>query len=400
MKGRIYGGRVLVSLIPGDGIGRELTGAVQRIFTAANVPVDWEVIDRSPSDSECKGDASQDDCKRLLDRMCESVRRNQVALKGPFHTALPQHIQSMRKKGDQSNPAAIADVTSLNVAFRQNLDLFANVVHIKALPGVPSPRIPAGSSVDIALIRENLQGEYSGLEHEPIPGELVESIKVVTRRETDRILRYAFDYVLRNRSVPREDGQTRRLTCVHKANIQKLSDGLFLGRFRELAATEYAQALAEANIRCDDVIVDAASMNLVRNPGAFDTVVTSNLYGAVLGNIGAGLVGGPGLVPGFNMGSEYASFEVGTRHVGLDIAGKNSANPISMLLASCLMLKHIGLGEHAARINSAMQEALQDAAQLECGDPKHSSCRYGTHDIVGGQLSTTQFIERLISLLK
>ena len=315
--GTMYGGRHLVTLIPGDGIGRELVNSVKTVFSALNVPVDFEQVDLTGMVASTE--SSQ------LPAALDSLKRNRVGLKGILYTG--PHAESPR---------------SLNVALRQQLDLFASVVHCKNFSGQPS-RYPF---IDVAIIRENLEGEYAGLEHSALPG-VIESLKICTRRNTERTVRFAFDWAVRN--------GRKKVTCIHKANIMKLSDGLFLKVFREIA--EHYRI--SHNIIANDMIVDNAAMQMVSNPSQFDLIVTSNLYGNIMANIAAGLIGSPGLVPGYNIGHEVAVFEPGARHVARDIEGLNSANPVSMLLSAAFMLQHLGLHSHAAIIREAVNRVIE-----------------------------------------
>lgn len=200
---------------------------------------------------------------------------------------------------------------------RQQLDIYASLVVCKTLPGFPTRH----NDVDFAIIRENTEGEYSGLEHQSYPG-VVESLKVSTRAKAERISRFAFDFAVKN--------GRKKVTCVHKANIMKLGDGLFLNTFREVAEREYKHT----GIEYDDMIVDNTSMQLVSRPQQFDVMVMPNLYGNIVTNIGAALVGGPGTVPGCNIGRDYALYEPGCRHVAKDIMGLGTANPAALLLSS------------------------------------------------------------------
>lgn len=200
---------------------------------------------------------------------------------------------------------------------RQQLDIYASLVVCKTLPGYPTRH----KDVDFAIIRENTEGEYSGLEHQSYPG-VVESLKVSTRAKAERIARFAFDFAIKN--------GRKKVTCVHKANIMKLGDGLFLNTFRNIAEKEYGNS----GLQYDDMIVDNTSMQLVSRPQQFDVMVMPNLYGNIVTNIGAALVGGPGTVPGCNIGREYALYEPGCRHVAKDIMGLGTANPAALLLSS------------------------------------------------------------------
>jgi len=255
----------------------------------------------------------------------DSLKRNRVGLKGILFT-----------------PISTSGHISWNVAMRQQLDIYASVVLCKSLPGVPTRH----NNVDFAIIRENTEGEYSGLEHQSYPG-VVESLKVSTRMKAERIARFAFDFALKN--------NRKKVTCVHKANIMKLGDGLFLNTFRQVAE-EYQSS----GIAFNDMIVDNTSMQLVAKPGQFDVMVMPNLYGAIVSNIGAALVGGPGVVPGCNVGREYALFEPGCRHVAQNLMGTNKANPTAMILSATMMLRHLGLDNLANNIASATFSVINE----------------------------------------
>ncbi|KAK9468652.1 hypothetical protein V1512DRAFT_257583 [Lipomyces arxii] len=308
-----YGGKYTVTLIPGDGIGAEVTESVKQIFKADNVPVEWEQVDVSGLG------ASTDGFKESV----ASLKKNKVGLKGILHT-----------------PVERSGHSSFNVALRQELDIFASLVLIKNIPGVETRH----SGIDMCLIRENTEGEYSGLEHQSVPG-VVESLKIITKYKSERISRFAFEFALKN--------NRERVTVVHKANIMKLADGLFRKTVQDMAA-EYP------TLKTNDMIVDNASMQAVSYPQQFDVLVLPNLYGSILSNIGAGLVGGPGLIPGCNMGREIAVFEPGCRHVGLDIKGRNQANPTALILSASMMLRHLGLDSHANRISKAVYAVLAE----------------------------------------
>jgi len=227
---------------------------------------------------------------------------------------------------------------SFNVALRQELDIYASTVLIKNIPGYKTRH----DNVDLCIIRENTEGEYSGLEHQSVPG-VVESLKIITRAKSERIAKFAFSFALAN--------NRKKVTCIHKANIMKLADGLFRNTFKKVAE-DYP------SIETNDMIVDNASMQAVSRPQQFDVMVMPNLYGGILSNVGAALVGGPGIVPGCNMGRDVAVFEPGCRHVGLDIKGKDQANPTAMLLSGSMLLRHLGLDEHANRISKAVYDVI------------------------------------------
>lgn len=258
----------------------------------------------------------------------------------------------MRTKLDE------VDQLSLNVYLRVELDLFANVVYCKSIPGVKSRH----QDIDIVVIRENTEGEYSGLEHEGVPG-VVESLKIVTRNKSQHIAKYAFDYATRH--------QRKTVTAIHKANIMKLSDGLFL-RECEKVAQLYP------NIEFRSMIIDNCCMQLVSHPQQFDVMVMPNLYGNIVSNIGAGLVGGAGVCPGKNVGRDFVLFEQGARHTGLELAFQNRANPTAMLLSATSMLRHLGLHKHWKLIEAALYHTLLKT-------------KVRTKDI-GGDASTSEFI--------
>lgn len=334
-----YGGKYTVTLIPGDGIGKEITDSVVEIFKHENLPIEWETINVSGKDGSKEG------VKEAVD----SLKRNKVGLKGIWHTDATQSGHG-----------------SLNVAFRKELDIYASLTLIKNIPGVKT-RL---NDIDIALIRENTEAEYSGLEHESVPG-VVESLKVITQYKSERIAKFAFDFAKKN--------NRKTVTAVHKANIMKLADGLFRKTVQDVGASEYP------DIKVDTIIVDNASMQAVSNPQQFDVLVTPNLYGAILSNIGTALVGGPGLVPGANYGREYAVFEPGSRHVGLDLQGKNVANPTAMILSANLLLRHLGLDSSADRISQAVYSVIKEGKST-------------TADI-GGSASTKEFTKAVIEKL-
>uniref|UniRef100_A0AAY4B7F8 Isocitrate dehydrogenase [NAD] subunit, mitochondrial n=1 Tax=Denticeps clupeoides TaxID=299321 RepID=A0AAY4B7F8_9TELE len=331
-----YGGRHTVTLIPGDGIGPELLTHVRELFRFCCVPVDFEIVS---IDSKSTSD---DDMNNAI----TAIRRNGVALKGNIetnHNLPPSHI-------------------SRNNILRTSLDLYANVIHCQTLPGVRTRH----RDVDIIIIRENTEGEYSSLEHENVPG-VVECLKIITRKKSLRIAEYAFN-------AARQNGR-RRVTAVHKANIMKLGDGLFLQCCKEVAA-------GYPEITFDSMIVDNTTMQLVSKPQQFDVMVMPNLYGSVISNVCAGLVGGPGLVPGANYGKDYAVFETATRNTGKSIANKNIANPTATLLASCLMLDHLRLHGYASMIRKAILATV-------------SETRLHTADL-GGQGTTSEVVQSVM----
>ncbi|MBW0531030.1 hypothetical protein O181_070745 [Austropuccinia psidii MF-1] len=337
-----YGGVYTVTLIPGDGIGKEITSSVKEIFEHTNVPIEFEEFNFS-------GQTSQD--QSAFQRSMDSLRRNRVGLKGIFYT-----------------PSDDKGHSSWNVAMRQQLDIYASISLCKSVSGYPTRH----KDVDFAIIRENTEGEYSGLEHSSVPG-VVESLKIISRPKCERIARFAFDFALKN--------HRKHVTCVHKANIMKLADGLFLETCRKIAK-EYEAS----GITFGDMIVDNASMQLVAKPQQFDVMVMPNLYGAIVANIGAALVGGPGIVPGANIGREFALFEPGCRHVARDIMGQDVANPIAMVLSSTMMLRHLGLDFQADSIARAVYAVIEEG-------------KVRTPDM-GGKNHTTEVTRAIIEKLK
>lgn len=320
VPGTMYGQRYLITLIPGDGTGKELTSSIKQVLSAVNAPIDWEEV-------EVTGYTHSDKDGRL-DQALESIRRNKIALKGKLHTTL------------------LGGRTSMNLTMRRELDVFANVTTIQSKPGLQTRH----SGLDFVVIRENIEGEYSGQEHSPSPG-IIESLKICTRANSERIIKFAFDYAIKH--------GRKKITCIHKANIMKLSDGLFLRVFREQAGLYKSYG-----IQTEDMIVDNASMQLVSNPAQFDVIVAPNLFGNIATNIGASLVGGPGVLASYSIGREHAVYEHSGRHEGSDIAGKNQANPISPILCSCLMLEHLGLDHYSSRIRAAIDGVLAEQRVL------------------------------------
>ncbi|HEU5248697.1 MAG TPA: isocitrate/isopropylmalate family dehydrogenase [Thermoanaerobaculia bacterium] len=297
-----------ITLIRGDGIGPEVADAVITILEAAGAPLEFEeaVVGRRAEETE--GDP-------LPPRVVESIRATGVALKGPVGTPIGKGFQSV------------------NVRLRQALELYANLRPVRSVPGVPARY----SEVDLIVIRENTEDLYSGLEHTVVPG-VVESLKIITEAASTRIAQFAFEYA-------RRYGR-RRITAIHKANIMKLSDGLFLDCFRRVAA-QYPE------ITADDRIVDAACMRLVMDPHSFDVMLLENLYGDIVSDLAAGLVGGLGVVPGANLGNEAAVFEA-VHGTAPDIAGTGKANPAALLMSAILMLRFLELPGFADRIEAAL----------------------------------------------
>src|SRR5881227_1231410 len=303
-----------VTLIAGDGIGPEVVNATVRVLEATGPKFEWE--------SQLAGAEAYAKTRQYIPKeLYESVERTRVALKGPVTTPIA------------------GGFASINVTLRKKFELFANFRPIKNLPGIKT-NYPG---IDLAIVRENTEGEYSGIEHEVVPG-VVESLKIITEKASTRIARFAFEYARREKR--------KRVTAVHKANIMKLSDGLFLDCFRNVAK-DYPE------IEADDKIVDNACMQLVMRPEQFDVMLLENLYGDIVSDLCAGLIGGLGLVPGANIGEHGAVFEA-VHGSAPDIAGQNVANPTALLQSGVLMLRHIGEREAADRVARAMLKVYRE----------------------------------------
>ncbi|HYE65650.1 MAG TPA: isocitrate dehydrogenase (NAD(+)) [Pyrinomonadaceae bacterium] len=328
-----------ITLIPGDGIGPEVSAAVVRIIEASGAQIEWETHYAGAQALEKFGNT-------LPEELLESIKRNKVALKGPITTPVGKGF------------------TSVNVGLRKTLDLYANLRPVRALPNVPS-RYP---ELDLVVVRENTESLYSGIEHVVVPG-VVESLKIITEKASTRIARFAFEYA-------RREGR-KKVTAVHKANIMKLSDGLFLECFRHVAK-DYQE------IEADDKIVDNACMQLVMRPEQFDIMLLENLYGDIVSDLCAGLIGGLGLVPGANIGEHGAVFEA-VHGSAPDIAGQGVANPTALLQSSILMLRYIGEREPAQRIESALFKVFEEG-------------KVRTRDI-GGDSKTAEFADAIIAKL-
>jgi isocitrate dehydrogenase (NAD+) len=328
-----------VTLIPGEGIGPEVAAAVRRILQAAGVQIDWEEVEARAEKASASG-------QFVTEGAVESVRRNRVALKGPMGTAVA------------------GGAPSINVALRKTLNLYANVRPVKNLPGVRS----RFENVDVVLIRENTEDLYSGLEHEVVPG-VVESLKIITEKASTAIAQFAFKYAMR-------EGR-KKIHAIHKANIMKLSDGLFLKSIR-VVAQQYPQ------IEYKEMIVDNACMQIVLNPQQFDMLLLPNLYGDVMSDLAAGLVGGLGVVGSANVGDEAAMFEA-VHGTAPDIAGKGLANPTALLLSSIMMLDYLGERSAARRVEVALETV-------------HKEGKHITQD-VGGKAGTAEFTDAVIASL-
>ena len=303
-----------ITLIPGDGIGPEVTNAVVKVLDAAGLQVEWEPHAAGVLALEQHGDS-------LPSTLIESIKRTKVALKGPVTTPVG------------------GGFTSVNVGLRKALGLYANLRPVWNIPSVTSRY----TGVDLVIVRENTEDLYSGLEHEVVPG-VVESLKIITQEASERIAVFAFEHA-------RAHGR-KRVTAIHKANIMKMADGLFLKSVQTIA-TRYPDIVS------DDRIIDAACMHLVMNPTQFDVLLLPNLYGDIVSDLCAGLVGGLGVVPSANLGSGIGVFEA-VHGSAPDIAGKNLANPTALLLSALLMLRHIGEGAMADRIMTALGAVLSE----------------------------------------
>jgi isocitrate dehydrogenase (NAD+) len=328
-----------ITLIPGDGIGPEVADATKRVLAAAGVRIDWETHDAGAAVAEKRGTT-------LPTEVLDSVRKNKVALKGPIGTPIGKGFRSV------------------NVTLRQALDLYANVRPVRSLPGVE----PRFEGTDIVIVRENTEDLYAGLELMIMPG-IAQSIKLITEKGCARICEYAFLYA--------ERMGRKRVTAVHKANIMKLSDGMFLEVFRRCA-------LSHPKIEPAEMIVDATAMNMVRDANRLDVIVTENLYGDILSDLAAGLVGGLGIVPGANIGADAAIFEA-VHGTAPDIAGRGIANPTALIQSAVMMLHHLGESVAGDRIESSLV-ALYRSRTVLTGD-------------LGGTATTNQFTDALCKLV-
>ncbi|MDP9267323.1 MAG: isocitrate/isopropylmalate family dehydrogenase [Acidobacteriota bacterium] len=329
-----------VTLIPGDGIGPEVVGAVVRILEATGVKFDWESF-------AAGAEAYEKFHEYIPHELTESLERTKVGLKGPVTTPIG------------------GGFPSINVALRKKFELFCNFRPIYNLPGIPT-RYPG---VNLIIVRENTESLYAGIEHEVVPG-VVESLKIITEKASTRISRWAFEYARRERR--------KKVHAIHKANIMKLSDGLFL-RCSRAVAKEYPE------ITYGEHIVDNTCMQLVMNPYQYDTLVMENLYGDIISDLCSAFVGGLGLVPGANLGHECAIFEA-VHGSAPDIAGKNMANPTAVLQSSILMMRHIGEIDAADRMRAALDEVYRRRKDKLTRD-------------VGGTASTSEFADAVIEAM-
>ena len=325
-----------ITLIPGDGIGPEVTNATVRILEATGIKFEWETF--------MAGAEAFEKYKEYIPKdLNDSIERTRVGLKGPVTTPIG------------------GGFASINVELRKRFELYANFRPIRNLPHIPT-RYP---DVDLIIIRENTEGLYSGIEHEVVPG-VVESLKIITAKASTRIARFAFDYARKNKR--------KKIHAIHKANIMKLSDGLFL-RCSRAVAKEYPE------ITYGEHIVDNTCMQLVMNPYQYDMLVLENLYGDIISDLCAAFVGGLGLVPGANFGDACAIFEA-VHGSAPDIAGKDLANPTALLRSALLMLRHLGEREAALRVRTAVERVYRTRDRL-------------TRD-VGGKAGTSQFADAVI----
>ncbi|HVL54090.1 MAG TPA: isocitrate/isopropylmalate dehydrogenase family protein, partial [Vitreimonas sp.] len=304
-----------VTLIPGDGIGPELAEATRHVLDASGVAFEWETVEAGEAVMERHGTP-------LPDHVLESIRRNRVAIKGPITTPVGEGFRSV------------------NVTLRQALGLYANLRPARSMRGVRSRY----EDVDLVIVRENTEDLYAGIEHR-VGRDAAESIKIITREASEKIARFAFDYAVAN--------GRRKVTAVHKANIMKLSDGLFLESCRTVAA-QY-----DGRVEFEDRIVDNMCMQLVQKPDLYDVLVLPNLYGDIVSDLAAGLVGGLGVAPGANIGEEAAVFEP-VHGSAPKYAGQNKANPTALILSGVMMLRHLGEQAAAERVEAALREVVAE----------------------------------------
>jgi isocitrate dehydrogenase (NAD+) len=329
-----------ITLIPGDGIGPEISECTKRLLAAGGAKLEWEEVEAGAALADATGNP-------IPERVLDSIRKNRIALKGPIGTPIGTGFRSV------------------NVTLRKALNLYACVRPIKSIPGI-SKKYP---NVDFVIVRENMEGEYSGLEHLVVPG-VAESLKIITEEASLRIAKHAFN-------LARDLGRNK-VTAVHKANIMKVTDGLFLSCVRRISAKF-------PDIDHEEMIVDNCAMQLVKKPEQFDVMVMTNLYGDILSDLGAGLVGGLGVVPGANIGEQFAVYEA-VHGSAPDIAGKGLANPTAMTLSGCMMLRQLKQNEAADRIERAIFSVFEQGQTL-------------TRDL-GGTASSKEFTDTVIATMK
>ena len=323
-----------VTLIPGDGIGPEVSKSMVRVVEATGIDINWEIVNAGLN-------VIEEYNTPLPDHVIESIKKNKIAIKGPITTQVGKGFKSV------------------NVTLRQALDLYVNLRPIKTFKGIKSRY----ENVDLVIVRENTEDLYAGIEHK-LGDYGAESIKIITKAACERIVEFACDYVKEN--------NRKKLTGVHKANIMKLTDGLFLKVFRDISEKN--------KIDYDDLIVDAAAMNLVLNPEKYDVLVMPNLYGDILSDLCAGLVGGLGIIPGANIGKDYAIFEA-VHGSAPDIAGMNKANPTALIQSAIMMLRYLGEHDAAKKIERALEKVFIEGRVL-------------TIDL-GGNATTDEFTDEL-----
>uniref|UniRef100_A0A7I4Z1Y2 Isocitrate dehydrogenase [NAD] subunit, mitochondrial n=1 Tax=Haemonchus contortus TaxID=6289 RepID=A0A7I4Z1Y2_HAECO len=334
--------KLKVTIIPGDGVGPELIYTVQDIVKNTGIPLDFEEVFLS--------EVHYTRSSSIENAVMSIARNNNVALKGAIQESAVLHTEG--------------ELSGLNMRLRRALDLFANVVHIKSLDGIKTRH---GKKLDFVIVREQTEGEYSSLEHELVPG-VIECLKISTREKCQRIAKFAFDYATKH--------GRKKVTAVHKANIMKLGDGLFLKTCEEIA-TQYPK------IEFDSMIIDNTCMQLVSKPEQFDVMVMPNLYGNIIDNLAAGLVGGAGVVTGQSVGSDYVIFEPGSRHSFQEALGRSIANPTAMILCAANMLYHLHLTDYALALRTAVEKVIRDG-------------KVRTRDM-GGYASTTDFADAVIA---
>ncbi len=328
-----------ITLIPGDGIGPEVSNAMTRVVEASGVDIEWDLVEAGQA-------VIEEYSTPLPQHVIDTIKNNKIAIKGPITTPIGGGFRSV------------------NVTLRQELDLYANLRPVKSFKGIKSRY----EDIDLVIVRENTEDLYAGIEHK-LGDYGAESIKIITRGASERIADFAFKYA--------RDNKRNKVTAIHKANIMKLSDGLFLDVYRQVAS--------KYNIDYDDMIVDAASMNLVMTPENFDVMVMPNLYGDILSDLCAGLVGGIGIVPGANIGKDYAVFEA-VHGSAPQIAGKNIANPTALIQSAVMMLRYLGEYEKAGKIEDSLTKVFLEGKVL-------------TADL-GGKATTEEFTDEVCRVLE
>lgn len=332
--GKRFQSTTKVTLIPGDGIGTEISEAVVKIFQAAKAPIEWETVTVNAQTG-------------VSTEVIDSIRKTKIGLKGPLATPIGEgHV-------------------SLNLALRKAFDLYANVRPCVSVPGVKTHY----ENVDVCVIRENTEGEYTGIEFMPRKG-IAESVKIITAAASQRVAEYAFQYAVQNKR--------KRVTAVHKATIMSLSDGLFVESCREVSARY-------PSIQYDEVLIDNTALQLVQHPGKLDVMVLPNLYGDIISDLCAGLIGGLGLTPSGNIGNGVAIFEA-VHGTAPDIAGQNKANPTALLLSACMMLRHLNLHDTADKIQNSALNVIKEG-------------KYRTKDL-GGSSSCSEYTNAVCERVK